>query len=124
MKYAVIHQGQCGSAFDYQIQSDGQTLYANRVVDGKQLIIHIQLIGDFETNTPSDQQHDALRAVLLQLKLTYPDIRIGGHRQLRGSNTTCPGKRFPLKELIKWAENELIEARDRQLEEWVERQYR
>ena len=66
---------------------------------------------------------EALKALLLDIKRRYPDVVVGGHRQVRGSRTDCPGRKFPLKALLAWSRSGLIKARDDALRDEVESQY-
>ena len=67
---------------------------------------------------------DALKDLLLQLKLRYPDAELGAHRQVRGGRpTTCPGRRFPMKSLAAWSRGELLRRRQEVLTRSFEEQY-
>ena len=66
----------------------------------------------------------ALKALLLQLKLRYPDWQLGAHRQVRGTpKTTCPGRRFPMKALVEWSRSALLRERDDVHRRSIEEQY-
>ena len=58
------------------------------------------------------------------MKLRYPAIEVGGHRQVRGdAEATCPGRQFPLAPLAAWARNELLQQRDASQRRSLEAQY-
>lgn len=127
VRFALVHHGACADTdFHYRITLSGATeagaSESERV--GRAHCIEIVLEGDFSGQRPGDAQLEELRALLLTLKQRYPRIAIGGHRQVRGAKTTCPGRRFPLRELLDWSRSGLLAERDAALEADVERQYR
>ncbi|MDP2922694.1 MAG: N-acetylmuramoyl-L-alanine amidase [Candidatus Omnitrophota bacterium] len=63
--------------------------------------IGICLVGDFNSESVSEKQLDALVYLTDKLRKYYkiPFKRIMGHGQVRGAKTECPGKKFPWKEL-------------------------
>ena len=86
--------------------------------------IGVAVAGDLDEATPSDAQMDALQELLLRLKRRYPAIELGAHRQVRGTaKTTCPGQRFPMKELAAWWREEMPKARDAAFMREFEKQY-
>ena len=133
MKVAIIHQEGCPAArCDHIIDVSGKVArgaatggrlhgHATREKRGP---IEIVLRGDLDERPPSVAQLRALEALLLELKLRYPDLRVGGHSQVRGAQTECPGRSFPLAELKRWVRDKLPEARDATLAEEIFRQYR
>ena len=126
-KFALIHHGACAdTAFHYRVTASGEAVPAVPETDraGRAHCIEIVVEGDFDAGVPGSRQSKALRTLLLGLKTRYPSIAIGGHRQVRGEKTTCPGRRFPLKALLAWSKSGLIVERDAALEQDVERQYR
>ncbi len=126
-KFALIHHGACAdAAFHYRVTGAGETLAGASESEraGRAHCIEIVVEGDFDDGAPSDRQSEALRTLLLELKTRYPRIVVGGHRQVRRQETTCPGRRFPLRALLAWSRSGLIVERDAALEEEVERQYR
>ena len=126
-KFALIHHGACRDAtFHYRVTAAGETVAGVSETDraGRAHCIEIVVEGDFAETAPESAQMDALRALLLALKQRYPRIAVGGHRQVRGEDTPCPGRRFPLRELLDWSRSGLIEERDAALDADVERQYR
>ena len=127
-KFVLLHHSGCyRDSFHYKIDANGNT---NRLVSDDLTTQHpnsigIQLIGDFDLETVPVVQLDALKKLLLELKLRYPAIEIGAHRQVRGDKkTTCPGKRFPMRALREWANTHLLDERDDHLRELIESQYR
>ena len=75
---------------------------------------------------PSAGQIAALHALLLELKVRYPHIEIGGHRQLRtgkartgGPRARCPGEQFPLADIRRWAETTLVAQHEALLEDII-----
>ena len=127
MKYALLHHAACaGEGFHYRIDRDGRLF---RLLPEQAPGIHtgsigIVVEGDFDRAPPEPDQLTALRELLVGLKMRYPAIRIGGHRQVRGDETRCPGAHFPLADLRSWAENDLPATRDQAFEEEINRQYR
>jgi len=63
--------------------------------------IGICVIGNFEQQSPSDAQTDAVARLVSQLAHRYdiPADRIIGHRQIRA--TACPGRHFPLEQIVR-----------------------
>ena len=126
MKFVLLHHGACAcEAMHYRIDLAGGV--ENPLPESERgahaRAIGVALEGNFEREPPGDAQLEALRGLLVEIKLRYPDIVIGGHRQVRGEHTRCPGRRFPLKALREWAADGLIAARDAALAQAVERQY-
>lgn len=125
VKFVLIHHAACDARVHYRISATGETVavlpeserahHANA--------IEIGLEGCFSETPPEDLQIKTLKVLLLEIKQRYPDVVVGGHRQVRGSRTACPGRRFPLKALLAWSRSGLIKARDDALQEEVERQY-
>ena len=81
------------------------------------------MAGDFTEAAPSLAQLAALRALLLELKLAYPDTEVGGHRQVRGEQTDCPGRGFGLGELLDWSRDALPKARDEAVHDLFAKSY-
>lgn len=127
VKFALLHHDACpGGAFHYRIDATG-TVQAE--LDEAQRGQHprsigIALDGAFDDEAPPAVQLEALKKLLLELKLRYPDLEVGGHRQVRGgAKTTCPGRRFPLRALLEWSRTELLRQRQEVLTRDFERQY-
>ena len=96
--------------------------------------------------TVGEAQLASLRALLLELKVRYPHIEIGGHRQVRatkarpraaqakryasehsasehgqpaGGRTRCPGEQFPLADIRRWAATTLVAQHEALLEDII-----
>lgn len=127
VKFVLLHHGGCrGDGFHYRIDADGRV---NAELDESERGQHPRSIGvvvdgDFDEGVPSDVQLAALRKLLLKLKLRYPAVELGAHRQVRGGvETTCPGRRFPMKALADWSRAGLLDERDEVLRRDFEVQY-
>lgn len=127
VKFILLHHSACrGTGFHYRIDADGRV---NAELDESERGQHPRSIGvvvdgDFDAHIPSDAQLAALRKLLLKLKLRYPAVELGAHRQVRGSvQTTCPGRRFPMKALAEWSRTGLLDERDEVLRRDFEAQY-
>lgn len=127
LKFVLIHHGRCaGGGFHYRIDEQGrrhaQLDEAERGQHPRS--IGIVVAGDFDLGAPSAVQLNALKALLLELKLRYPQWQLGAHRQVRGASpTTCPGRRFPMPALREWADTELLQQRDAAHRRAFEEQY-
>lgn len=126
-KFILVHHSECQSgSYHYHITPSGDritnAIETDRVQHGNS--IEIVLEGNFEDMAPCSTQIEELKSLVLELKQRYPNILVGGHRQVRGDDTTCPGRKFPLKDLLNWSTTGLIAARDAAIEIDVERQYR
>ncbi len=127
LKFIIIHHATCeGGAFHYRIGVEGD-------INGERLenergqhanCIGVVLEGQFDDGPPAARQIEALKRLLLELKSRHPFVEIGGHRQVRGDRTTCPGAKFGLNVLLTWARSALVEERDDALHSEIERQYR
>ena len=127
MQFIIIHRASCeGGAFHYRIDIEGRIVSERPETESGQHpnCIGVALDGPLDDEAPSQAQLDALRSLTVELKIRYPSVRIGGHRQVRGEDTACPGKKFPLRDLLQWTRTGLIEQRDGALSDEVERQYR
>lgn len=127
-KFILLHHDGCfRSAFHYRVHKDGAI---TRLASDDHRTQHphaiaVQLEGNFDQDRTSKKQIDALKQLLLELKMRYPSVEIGAHRQVRGDKrTTCPGKYFPLSELRAWATSHLLDERDELIRETIESQYR
>ena len=121
----LIHHAACEARAHYRISGTGETqaLLAESERASHANSIEVQLEGSCSDASPSDAQVEALKALLLALKQRYPDVVVGGHRQVRGARTDCPGRKFPLQALLAWSRSDLIKARDAALQDEVDRQY-
>ena len=126
VKFVLLHHGGCiGDGFHYRIDADGRVhAELDESVRGQHpRSIGVLVDGDFDAGAPNDAQLAALRRLLLKLKLRYPAVELGAHRQVRGGETTCPGKRFPMKALANWSRTDLLDERDEVLRRDFESQY-
>lgn len=126
MKFAILHHSACDrSLFHYRIDMGGARIC--EMPEGERgehaKAIGIVLDGDFDAEAPSPAQIAALKVLLLQLKKRYPHIVLGGHRQVRADETSCPGKQFPLASFRDWSRSELLAQRDAEMLDEVDRQY-
>ncbi len=125
IKFVLIHHAACDGRVHYRISEMGETVVvlseSERASHANS--IEIGLEGFFSETPPGDLQIEALKDLLLAIKQRYPDVVVGGHRQVRGARTDCPGRKFPLKALLGWTRSGLIKARDAALQDEVERQY-
>ena len=127
MKFVLLHHGGCvGDGFHYRIGCDGSVLAELDESERGQhpRSIGVVVDGNFDAAAPNNAQMAALRKLLLELKLRYPAVELGAHRQVRGGvKTTCPGKRFPMTALAQWARSGLLSERDEVLRRDFESQY-
>lgn len=129
VKFVLLHHGACPGPrdrFHYRIDAHGQCRAELAEAERGQhpRSIGVVLDGDFDVARPSTAQLDALRHLLLALKLRYPAATLGAHRQVRGDQAaTCPGRRFPMPALAAWARTELLRQRDAAQERSFEEQY-
>ena len=127
VKFVLLHHGACsGDHFHYRIAADGEVRAGLDEAERGQhpRSIGVVVDGDFDVDTPAAVQIDALKGLLLTLKLRYPDVALGAHRQVRGEEpTTCPGRRFPMKALAAWSRDELLRQRQDVLTRDFEAQY-
>lgn len=95
---------------DGEVEVGPRWLQQNAGIDGahagdkefNQHGIGICLVGDFDRELPSPRQLTALRTLIKQLMSRYgiPKSRIVGHGAIRIGHTDCPGKLFPMRELL------------------------
>lgn len=127
VKFVLLHHRSCaGNGFHYRIDADGRvTAELDESERGQHpRSIGVVVDGDFDAEAPNDAQLAALRRLLLKLKLRYPAAELGAHRQVRGGGqTTCPGRRFPMKALADWSRTGLLSERDDVLRRDFEAQY-
>ena len=127
IKFVILHHADCaGGAFHYRVDANGDV---RSELDEEERGQHPRSIGvvvdgNFDAAVPSETQLAALRGLVLKLKLRYPTVEIGAHRQIRGGpRSTCPGRRFPMKALAEWSRTELLRERDEVLTRDFEAQY-
>ena len=130
VRFVLLHHGACRRGargrFHYRIDTAGRcrTELAETEPGLHPRSLGVVLDGDFNEAPPVAAQMAALHNLLLALKLRYPTVEVGGHRQVRGdAEATCPGRRFPLAALAAWAGTELLQQRDAAQRRSVEAQY-
>ena len=127
VKFVLLHHDGCKRGnFHYRIEPNGEVLRlaATGIRGQHPKSLGIVLTGKFDMETPSDKQISALKTLLVDLKLRFPSVAVGAHRQVQGdSKTTCPGTKFPMKDLSQWTTSELIEIRDERIRTDIESQY-
>ena len=127
VKFILLHHSGCPrTGFHYQIDADGsiRDLLADDTRGQHPHSIGIVVEGNFDETKPGATQINALKQLILDLKLKYPTAELGAHRQVRGDKkTTCPGRKFPVKQLLAWSRSKLIEERDAQVAHIIEIQY-
>ena len=127
VKFILVHHSACPrGGFHYRICQNGSTevLLSDQHRGQHPNSIGIVVEGDFDARNLADLQLDALKELLLQLKLKYPAATVGAHRQIRGDkNSSCPGQLFPLRELIRWSRTDLLNERDAYITADIESQY-
>ena len=127
-KFVILHHSACfRDSFHYRILKDGnlEQLVTNELRTQHPNSIAVQLEGDFDQEQTTEAQVNALKSLLLELKMRYPAVEVGAHRQIRGDKrTTCPGKNFPMQAIREWAKTQLLDERDDQIRDIVESQYR
>lgn len=127
VKFVLLHHGACRHGrFHYRINAAGRCHAELSETEPGQhpRSIGVVLDGDFDAAPPAALQMEALQHLLLVLKLRYPAIEMGGHRQVRHDDeATCPGRQFPLAALSAWTRKELLQQRDAAQRRSVEAQY-
>ena len=105
-----LSKGWKGIAYHYFVRKDG-SIYRGRPEDTSgghttgynHNSIGICAEGNFELETMSDAQRDALHALVLDVRTRYPDTQTVRHRDLAA--TACPGKNYPFDFIAKEDEN-------------------
>lgn len=127
VKFILLHHDGCPRAqFHYRVDHSGHalTLMAQDERGQHPNSIGIVVSGDFDEDVPKTRQVEALKRLIVDLKIQFPTARLGAHRQVRGDvRTTCPGKKFPMKELAIWFSEELPKIRDQLIRTSIEEQY-
>jgi hypothetical protein len=129
MKYVVLHHGGCTiTRVHWRITAGGELQRELPETERGQHAACVEVLveGDGDAAPPSAGQIGALHALLLELKVRYPHIEIGGHRQLRtgkaragGPRTRCPGEQFPLADIRRWATTTLVAQHEALLEDII-----
>lgn len=127
MKFILLHHDGCRQE-DFHFRVDGLGTCSSLMgLDERGAHAHsigIVVEGHFEAAEPADRQIEALKQLLLDLHLQYPAAVLGAHRQVRGdAELTCPGRRFPMKPLAQWFQQELPAIRDQTIRTNIESQY-
>lgn len=94
--------GWTGIAYHFYVRRDG-SIYRGRPLEMmgghckgyNDCSVGICAEGNFENEIMSDAQKNALRALVNELRLTYPDAKIVKHKDL--TPTACPGKNYPFE---------------------------
>ena len=73
-----------------------------KTVDANDYGIGVCLIGDMNAQAPTSKQVQATKALVAYLRERYdiPAERVVSHAAIAQSATTCPGKLFPLQEIV------------------------
>ncbi len=118
-KFVILHGASCPSPLHYRIHPDGtcESLMSEAEQGAQKAVIAIGLAGNREELPDADPQMVALRELLTGIHRRYPSIALGGHRQIRGSNTDCPGPAFPLRLIQAWWGGAMPEAHETWFEE-------
>ena len=127
VRYFLLHHGGCprSHGFHYRVTENGvENLLAESIRGQHPMTISIQIEGNFDAEAPANRHLTYLKILLLELKLRYPSAAIGGHRQIqRDTKTTCPGRKFPLSDIVRWSNTELLKLRDASNTRDIEAQY-
>ena len=91
-----------GIAYNYYVRRDG-SIYRGRPEDTvgghtsgyNSRSVGICAEGNFESESMSEAQREALRALVLDVRSRYPDTRTVRHRDLAA--TACPGANYPFE---------------------------
>jgi N-acetyl-anhydromuramyl-L-alanine amidase AmpD len=69
--------------------------------------IGICVVGNFEHSTPTPEQMESLRRLMVFLMDRYQigADQVYGHQEVKGNDTLCPGRYFPLDSLRYWLFN-------------------
>ena len=125
-KFIIVHHSACtAGSFHYLITAKAQV---QQLLKDDQPGIHkdslgVVIEGDFTDQQPTQQQIEALRELIVELSMRYPNIQLGGHRQVRSNQTDCPGAQFPLSELREWVTTKLETQRHKRQQTLIESQY-
>lgn len=93
-----------GIGYHYFVRKDG-SIYRGRPenVVGAHAIgantnsIGICAEGNYEIETMPEVQKNAIKELIADIKSRYGNLEVKGHKEV--SNTSCPGKNYPLEEL-------------------------
>lgn len=103
-RYHIDHHGWPGLSYHYVIDPYGEIFKCNPIErrgytwhakGGNDNSIGICLLGNFEETEPTLLQYSALESLIRLLDVVLPrDLKVIGHRDVKGSSTACPGKNF------------------------------
>jgi len=123
--FVILHHASCASPLHYRIHSDGvrERLMSETADGAHKNTIAIGLTGDGVNLVDDHPQLVGLRELLADIHRRYPAITLGGHRQIRGSNTDCPGSAFPLARIQAWWRGAMLDAHDVWFEDLLAQAY-
>lgn len=115
--YHVFTNGWTAIGYNYWIDRDG-TIYEGRglnkgaaVADNNSHIVSICLQGNFETQSPANEQYLSAKELVKYIKEQIPSIvKIGCHRDWNA--TKCPGKNFDINRILNEEKSETQEIVD------------
>ena len=99
-----LNNGWTGIGYHYFVRKDG-TIYRGRpenaigahAVGANTNSIGICAEGRYNVETMPEAQKNAIKELIADIKLRYGNLAVKGHKEV--SNTSCPGKNYPLEEL-------------------------
>lgn len=99
-----LNNGWTGIGYHYFVRKDG-TIYRGRpenaigahAIGANGNSIGICAEGNYETETMPEVQKNAIKELIADIKSRYGNLAVKGHKEV--SNTSCPGKNYPLEEL-------------------------
>ena len=123
--FVILHHASCASPLHYRIHSDGacERLLSETADGAYKNTIAIGLTGDCVNLVDDHPQLVGLRELLADIHRRYSAITLGGHRQIRGSNTDCPGSAFPLARIQAWWRGAMLDAHDVWFEDLLAQAY-
>ncbi len=120
------NQGWAGIGYHYVIYPDGTIhrgrpewargshAYQDPQHDANSDGIGICLIGNFQTETPTEAQMESLVWLIRDIRTRFPGVPVIGHKDVMP--TACPGQNFPWAELKK-----RLEGEQQMIEPWKEK---
>jgi hypothetical protein len=123
--FVILHHASCASPLHYRIHPDGarERLMPETDDGAYKNTIGIGLTGDCVDLADDHPQLVSLRELLVDIHRRYPAIALGGHRQIRGSNTDCPVAAFPLARIQTWWRGAMLDAHDVWFEDLLAQAY-
>jgi hypothetical protein len=124
-KFVILHTDSCTSPGHWQILQSGERVAGlpENTPGQHRDSIAVMVHGSFTNNNVDDPRLLSLKALLKEIRLRYPAIRLAGHRQVRGSATACPGDHFPLAEITRWWAGPMVTERDQHLDDLIAAAY-